>query len=66
MHVRYWDNNHIYAGTRYFHSEFIGKAYAKGVFDSYSACIRSSRPEVFRKKGVLIRYQQKQVAPGFF
>ena len=37
MHVRYWDNNHNYVATRYYHSEFIGKASAKDVFESFSA-----------------------------
>ena len=39
MHVRYWDNNHNYVATRYYHSEFMGKASAKDVFDSFSACL---------------------------
>ena len=39
MHVRYWDNNHNYVATQYYHSEFMGKTSAKDVFKSYSACL---------------------------
>ena len=39
MCVRYWDNNHNYIATRYYHSEFMGKASAKDVFESFSACL---------------------------
>ena len=38
-HVRYWDNNHNYVATHYYHSEFMGKASAKDVFESFSACL---------------------------
>ena len=31
MHVWYWDNNHNYVATRYYHSEFMGKASTKDV-----------------------------------
>ena len=37
MQVCYWDNNHHYMATRYCHSEFMGKASAKDVFQSFSA-----------------------------
>ena len=37
MHVWYWDNNLNYAATHYYHSEFIGKASAKDVFESCGA-----------------------------
>ena len=39
MHVRYWGNNHNYIANRYYHFEFIGKAPAKNVFESFSACL---------------------------
>ena len=39
MHVRCWDNNHNYVATRYYHSQFIGKASAKDVFEYFSACL---------------------------
>ena len=39
MCVHYWDNNHNYIATRYYHSEFMGKASAKDVFESFSACL---------------------------
>ena len=38
-HVRDWDNNYNYVATHYYHSEFMGKASAKGVFESFSACL---------------------------
>ena len=37
MHVRYWDNNHNYVATLYYHSKFMGKASAKDVFAAFSA-----------------------------
>ena len=43
MHVRYWDNNHNYVATHYYHSEFMGKASAKDVFGSFSACLSGIR-----------------------
>ena len=36
-HVCYWDNNHNYVATRYYRFEFMGKASAKDVFESFSA-----------------------------
>ena len=39
MHVRYWDSNHNYGATHYYHSEFMVKAPAKDVFESFSACL---------------------------
>ena len=39
MHVCYWDNNHKYVATRYYHSDFMGKTSAKDVFESFSACL---------------------------
>ena len=39
MHVLCWDNNHNYLAIRYHHSEFIGKASVKNVFESFSACL---------------------------
>ena len=39
MHVLYWDNNRNYVTTRYYHSEFMGKASAKDVFELFSACL---------------------------
>ena len=39
MHVCYWGNNHNYKATHSYHSEFIGKASAKDVFESLSACL---------------------------
>ena len=38
-HVRYWDNNRNYAANCYYHSEFMGKASAKDVSESFSACL---------------------------
>ena len=50
MHVRYWGNNHNYKATHSYHSEFIGKASAKDVFESLSACLsgisKSKLPQV--------------------
>ena len=39
-HVRYWDNNHNYVATRYYHSEFMGKASVKDVFSVKASCSR--------------------------
>ena len=39
MNVRFWDNNHNYVATRYDHSKFMGKASAKDIFESFSACL---------------------------
>ena len=39
LHVWYWYNNQNYVATRYYHSEFIGKASTKDVFNSFSACV---------------------------
>ena len=39
MHVCYWDNNHNYVATRYYHSEFMGIASGKDVLESLSACL---------------------------
>ena len=38
MHVRYWDNNHNYLATRYYHYGFVDKTSAKYVFESFSVC----------------------------
>ena len=39
MHVQYWDNNQNYVATRYYHSEFMGKASPKDVFETFTACL---------------------------
>ena len=39
MHVCYWDNNHNYEATRYYHSEFLGITSGKDVLESLSACL---------------------------
>ena len=38
-HVCYMDNNHNYIAASYCHSEFMSKASAKNVFESFSACL---------------------------
>ena len=38
MSVPHWGNNHKYIATRYYHYEFMGKASAKDVSESFSAC----------------------------
>ena len=44
LYVWYWDNNQNYVATRYYHSEFIGKASTKDVFNSFSACVSGVSP----------------------
>ena len=41
MHVQYWDNNHSYVATCYYHSEFMSKTSEKDVFGPFSSCLSS-------------------------
>ena len=39
MHVRFWDDDKNRVATRYYNSEFMGKASAKDIFESFNECL---------------------------
>ena len=43
MHVCFWDNNHNYVAACYYHSELMGKASVKDIFQFFSACLSGIR-----------------------